>query len=124
MKKSFKTLLINGRFVFGSKYKINGPKLGEGMFGKVYKTENILDKNNKMFALKIMKKKTNKNAQEIFLSSKDFRDIKILCNLPESEFTMNYEDCFFDSIDCVCIVLEFCEVNFLYLNLKLSLNSN
>jgi hypothetical protein len=59
-----------------------------------------------------MKKKTNKNPQEVFLSSKDFRDIKILCNLPESEFMMNYEDCFFDSIDCVCIVLEFCEVSY------------
>jgi hypothetical protein len=41
----YESRLVDRNYVIGDKYKIIGSKLGQGIFGKVYKSENIQDEN-------------------------------------------------------------------------------
>jgi hypothetical protein len=64
------------------------------------------------YAVKKLKEKIDSKFRQAFLKSHEFRETKLLHELPYCDYVVKYIDCFFDDYDFFYLVLDFCEVGF------------
>ena len=73
--------------------------LGKGNFGEAY----VVEKNGKLYCIKAQLCDTDQHRNEVQ------KEVKVLYNIPESEFLLSMHDSFFADGGYYCIVIQCCE---------------